>query len=220
VLADAPWFDRSRVRVLHNGVDAAALNRAAEPRRVAEELGLTPGAPVVAMIGEIGPRKDQETFLRALARLDDPAVTALIAGAGPEAETARLRALAVELGLDDRVRWLGFRRDVSSLLALSDLLVLPTREEGFPNTLLEAMALGVPVVATPVDGIPELIDDGVHGLLLPPGDADAFARAIRALLDDPARRRELATAAARRVREAFDADVIMARFEGMLRELD
>lgn len=219
VLADVPWFDRSRVRVLHNGVDAAALNRAAEPRRVAEELGLTPGAPVVSMIGEIGPRKDQETFLRALARLDDPAVTVLIAGAGPDAETARLRALILELGLDGRVRWLGFRRDVSSLLALSDLLVLPTREEGFPNTLLEAMALGVPVVTTPVDGIPELIDDGVHGLLLPPGDADAFARSIRALLDDPARRRGLATAAARRVRAEFDQDVIMTRFEGMLREL-
>jgi glycosyltransferase involved in cell wall biosynthesis len=220
VLADASWFDPTRVRILHNGVDPEALNRAAEPGRVAAELGLAPGAQVVVMVGEVGPRKDQETFLRALARLDDPTLTTLVVGDGPEPEVRRLRGLTAALGLDDRVRWLGFRRDVPSVIALADLLVLPSREEGFPNTLLEAMALGVPVVATPVDGVPELIDDGVHGRLVPPGDPAALADAVRGLLDDPALRRALATAAADRVRREFAQDVVMERFEGMLRELD
>ena len=220
VLDGAPWFDRRRVVVLPNGVDADALNREAAPGRLASELGLSPDTHVVVMAGEIGPRKDQETLLRAAALWRERSrragaaidVVFLIAGAGPPSEERRLRALTRELGLDDgTVRWLGFRRDVPSLLALAELLALPTREEGFPNTVIEAMALGVPVVATPVDGIPEVITDGETGLLVPPGDPEALAAALARLLGDPPLRARLAAAAAGRVRTEFDHERLMDR---------
>lgn len=213
----APWFDRARVRVIPNGVDAAALRAAASAERARAGLDLRPGAPVIAMIGEVGRRKDQATLLEALARLL-PAhdFTVLIAGEGPDRPALERRT--AELGLSGRVRWLGFRADAPDLMAASDLLVLPTREEGFPNTLLEGMALGLPVVSTPVDGIPELVIHGQTGLLVPPGDPAALAAAVAQLLDDPARRRALGEAGRRRAEADFDQDRMMDRLEALVRE--
>ncbi|HPF36174.1 MAG TPA: glycosyltransferase [Candidatus Krumholzibacteria bacterium] len=217
VCGGAPWFDRAKVRVIPNGVEAAALRAAADADRVRPALDLRPGAPVIAMIGEVGWRKDQATLLEALARLaPDRDFTALIAGEGPD--RAALERRTAELGLTDRVRWLGFRTDAADLMAASDLLALPTREEGFPNTLLEAMALGLPVVSTPVDGIPELVLHGETGLLVPPQDPAALAAALAALLDDPSRRRVLGEAGRRRAETEFDQTRIMDRVDALIRE--
>ncbi|MBU1675223.1 glycosyltransferase, partial [bacterium] len=217
VCAGAPWFDRGKVSVIPNGVDPAALRRTADPEGARAGLGLPAGARVVSMVGEVGPRKDQETFLRAIALRRRGGAVFLIAGTGPPAEEARLRALTAALGLDDgTVRWLGFRDDVPSLLAVSDVVVLPSREEGFPNALLEAMALGVPAIGTPVDGIPELIADGVNGLLVPVGDPAALAGAMARLLDDEDLRRGLGAAAAESIRAEFDLTAMMDRVESAL----
>lgn len=213
----APWFDRAKVRVIPNGADAAALRAAADADRARAGLDLPPGTPVIAMIGEVGRRKDQATLLEALARLaPDRDFTVLVAGEGPDRPALERRT--ADLGLIGRVRWLGFRSDVPDLMAASDLLVLPTREEGFPNTLLEGMALGLPVVSTPVDGIPELVVHGETGLLVPPQDAPALAAALAALLDDPARRRALGEAGRRRAETEFDQERIMDRVEALVRE--
>jgi len=217
----APWFDRRKVSVIPNGIDAEDLRRAADPDAARATLDLPAGAHVMSMVGEVGPRKDQETFLRGIARWRRAGARVdavfLIAGDGPPGETKRLRALGAELGLDDgTVRWLGFRDDVPSLLAASDIVVLPSREEGFPNTLLEAMALGVPVIGTPVDGIPELVVDNVSGLLVPVGDEAALAGALARLLDDAELRRTMGAAAANRVRSSFDQAAMMDRVEAVL----
>ena len=220
VCGGAPWFPRDKTRVIHNGADVEALRAAADPGAVRAEFGLPADARVVSMIGEIGPRKDQGTFLRAVSRLRDAGrrgVAYLIAGAGAPGEAERLGLLCRGLDLDgDPVRRLGFRTDVPSLLALSDLVVLPSRQEGFPNTLLEAMALGVPAIGTPVDGIPELITDGVDGLLSPVGDDTALAEALARLLDDETLRRRLGEAAAATVRERFTQSTAMDRLEAVL----
>ncbi len=225
VVGGAPWFDRSRVRVIPNGIDADALTAAANGRRAAEALDLPDDAPVIAMIGEVGARKDQATLLKALAvwrQRADAAGTpcsavVLIAGEGPD--RPRLEALGRELGVDDMVRWLGFRTDTPDLMAAADLLVLPTREEGFPNTLLEGMALGLPVVATPVDGIPELVVDGETGTLVPVGDPEALSLALARLAGDADLRRAMGEAGKRRAREVFSQQRVMDEVEALAREL-
>jgi glycosyltransferase involved in cell wall biosynthesis len=221
VLDGAPWFDREKVELLYNGIDPDALRSRADASLARRTLGIDAHTRVVSMVGEIGWRKDQATFLRAIRRWKEVAtfrdVVFLIAGEGPE--RALLEETARSMGLpEDQVRFLGFRRDVPDLLALSDLVVLPSREEGFPNTLLEAMALGRAVIATPVDGIVELIEDGITGRLVEVGDATSLARVMAQLLENESQRTGLGSAAAARVERDFDQENMMDRFEQILRD--
>ena len=130
-------------------------------------------------VGNLYPVKDHATLLRALARL--PAARVAIAGRGDQEEP--LRRLAAELGLSDRVHLLGLRDDVETVFAAADVFVQPSLSEGLPLAVLEAMANGLPVVATRVGGIPEAVVDGKTGLLVPPGDPAALAAALAAVLD-------------------------------------
>ncbi len=219
VLSRAPWFDRGRLRIIPNGIDVDAYAASARRGRARAELGIAPERPVVACVGEVGRRKGQAVLLEAVARLRaagcSPDALFLIAGEGEGLATLPARARELGLG-EDAVRWLGFRADVPDLLADSDLLVLPSFEEGFPNALLEGMALGLPVVSTRVDGIPELVRHGETGLLVDAGDAPALAQAIGALLSDPERRRALGEAGRARARAEFSQSRAMAALEACL----
>lgn len=219
VCARAPWFDRAKLRVVPNGIDVDTFAATARRGRVRAELGLAPDRLVVSLVGEVGWRKGQAVLLEAVARLraNGAAHDAVFLLAGEGGGRTELEARARALGLaDGTVRFLGFRDDVPDLLADTDLLVLPSFEEGFPNALLEGMALGLPVVSTPVDGIPELVVDGVTGVLTPPGDAPALAAALGALLGDAARRRTMGEAGRARVREAFSQVRVMDDLEASL----
>jgi glycosyltransferase involved in cell wall biosynthesis len=133
-----------------------------------------------------------------------------------------LEAYAAALGLGQRVVFTGFRRDVPALLSAVSVSVLPSLSEGLSNVVLEAMAAGVPVVATSVGGTPEIVDDGVTGLLVPPRDAGALADAISSLLTDPARRQTIGEAGRRRVEERFSLEAMVLAteqlYERLLRE--
>ena len=179
---------RGRIRRVYYGVDPDAL----QPRRtrtaVRAELGLPPDAPVLVCVGRLAPQKDHPTLLAALALLP-PEVVLLVVGGDPFGDGAtRLAARARELGVSDRVRFLGIRHDVPDLLGASDLFVLPSLWEGLGLVFLEAMAVSLPTVATNVSAIPEVVPDGVGGWLVPPGRPDELARAIAAALADPAER--------------------------------
>ena len=204
VCGSAPWFDRSRVRVIYNGCDVDTLAASADRTKLRRELDLSRDTLVVSLVGEVGWRKGQEILLEAASHLrsDHPDAVFVIAGEGDGEE--ELKARSRRLGLDDgMVRFLGFRDDVADVLAGSDILVLPSRQEGFPNTLLEGMALGLPVVASAVDGIPELVVDGETGALVPVDDEKAFTRAVARLLTDVPLRRTWGEAGCRRVRQNF-----------------
>jgi glycosyltransferase involved in cell wall biosynthesis len=218
VCGGAPWFDRGRVRVIPNGVDADALAEQAAAHDVRAELGIAPGAPVVACVGEVGHRKGQEHVLAAAAALRDrfPGAVWLIAGEGDGRVALTGRADHMGLLAGGYVRFLGFRRDVPSILAAADVVVLPSRSEGFPNTLLEAMALGRAVAASRADGIPELVLHEETGLLHPVDDVDTFTAHIAALLADPALRARLGADAARRARTTYDEPTIMTAIEAAL----
>ena len=192
-----------RIRVVHNGVDPANVNA----NGLREELAIPAGAPLVVEVGRLCDVKGQRELIEAVARLDG--AHAVLVGADLEQRGGyerELRRRAEELGVGDRVVFAGTRDDAQRMLAAADVVALPSWTEGLPMVVLEAMALGRPIVATPVGGTPELVDDGETGLLVPPRDPAALADALRRLLADDALRRTLGENARRRVEERFTAD--------------
>lgn len=173
-----------RVAVLHNAAPSLPELRSREELR--RSLGVD--GRVLAFAGRITRAKSLETAIDALGRVDG--VTLLIAGDGEERER-------LERSAGENVRFLGTlaRESVLELFAAADAALLSSSWENFPHTLVEALAAGAPVIATRVGGVPEIVDDGVNGLLVPPDDPDALARAIRSFFDDPELRDRLRAAA-------------------------
>lgn len=216
----APWCrtivavsEEERAAALERGVGRAAqlvvipngiaLDRfAAEPRPV-------PGR--IVMVGRLAPQKRPDLLVRAFARLrhEFPDAHLQIAGDGPTA--AEVRALVTELGLGDVVELLGARTDVPEILSRAACVALPSAYESAPYALLEAMAAGAPVVATAVGGMPETIDDGRTGLLVPPGDVDSLTAALRRLLADPQMAAELGAAARETVARDYGRETMASR---------
>jgi sugar transferase (PEP-CTERM/EpsH1 system associated) len=210
-----------RVRLIFNGVDlegyapdekARAFNR--------EKLGIKADQPLLITVGRLSAVKDQAGMLQALALLKDistqPPVLALV-GDGPEKST--LVALADELGIYDQVRFLGDRRDVPGLLAGADCFVLNSFSEGISKALLEAMAVGLPVVATNVGGNPELVGPKQTGLLVPPGEPKALAQALATVVLDKNLAQRLGRAGRERVEKSFDVRATARAYGKLFAEL-
>jgi glycosyltransferase involved in cell wall biosynthesis len=178
-----------RIVVVHNGVDVPAWLPKADPRLRAELAG-PDDLPVVLTAARLVHEKGIDVLLDAAALVAHARF--VIAGAGPEHDALAARIAA--LGLEGRVVLLGFRDDVKALLAAADIFVLPTRLEAFSISLLEALAAGKPAVASHTGGVPELIDDGVTGLLVPVDDAAAIATSVTRLIADPALRTRIGEA--------------------------
>lgn len=191
-----------RVVVIPNGIDPGRFPRATRTART-----------LVTTVANLRPGKGHEVLLRAIARLAPgrPALRLQVAGDGPL--RARLEADARALGIGDRVSWLGYEDDVPRLLRGSGVFVLPSRMEAFPNSVMEAMATGLPVIATAVGGIPELVTDGRDGVLVPPDDDEALAGALARVLDDPAYADALGDAARASIAARFSYDRTVQAFE-------
>jgi sugar transferase (PEP-CTERM/EpsH1 system associated) len=173
----------SKVTTIHNGVDLGRFSHQDQlESRVT--VGIPASAQVIGTVGRLDPVKDQAGLIRAFARLAStrPQAMLVIAGDGPC--RGELEALVVALGLERRVRLLGSRSDIPVVLGALDVFALPSIAEGISNTLLEAMATGLPVVATRVGGNPELVEDGRTGILVPVRDESALAAALDGYLDD------------------------------------
>lgn len=174
------------VSVVGRGRDPERLGRPSPERRaeVRHRLGIDPAAKVVLSVGRQEEQKDHATLLAALKLMvDRPGLLLLLAGRTGHA-TPTIQRLAAEPRLEGRVRLLGHRDDVPDLLATADLFAFPSIYEGFGGALIEAMALGLPIVATSIPAVEEVVERGANADLVPPSDPDALARAIAALLDD------------------------------------
>lgn len=193
-----------RLGVVHSGIDLQRIDGVADRRaehRAA--LGLGADARLVGHVGHLAGHKGQRDLVEAM-----PAVLARVADAhalvvGEGEERADLEARIARLGLGARVRLAGFRDDVPSLLRAFDVFAFPSRLEGLGTSVLDALASRLPIVATRAGGIPEMIDDGVHGLLVPPGDPGALASALVRVLSDPELAQRLAAAGRARVEREF-----------------
>jgi len=196
----------SRLLTILNGIDVERFAFS----------GPCQGGPIIA-VARLSPEKDIANLVRATAMAVEraPDLRVEVAGGGPCRE--QLVRLAAELGVADRIVFLGEVRDVPAALARARMLVLPSRSEGIPLTVLEAMACGLPVVGTRVGGLPEVVEDGVTGLLVPPADPAALAAAIVQTWSDPDRLDRLGHAGRRRAEECFDVRRMVAQFEALYR---
>lgn len=181
-----------RTIVIPNAVDVSAAPKA-------DGNG---GTPRLVTVGRLKAPKDYVTLTRALAALPSGSFEALIVGDGPD--RPEVETELVRLGLAKAVRLLGERTDVPELLASSDVFVLSSASEGLPLSVEEAMAAGLPVVASAVGGVPELVVDGETGYLVPPGEGERLAEALGLLLGDPALRRRMGRSGRARAEELFD----------------
>jgi glycosyltransferase involved in cell wall biosynthesis len=179
-----------KIAVVENGVDAAFLAARDERRQRPPNQ-----APILVCAGNLIPRKGHKVLLHALARCTGHSWKLQLAGEG--SERAELARLTSELGLTDRIFFLGELRPdaMPAFFANADLFILPSFSEGRSNALLEAMASGLPVVASTIDGVTELVEDDRTGRLFPPGDDEALAAVLCALLQDASARSRLGTAA-------------------------
>ncbi|MFN8589302.1 MAG: glycosyltransferase [Candidatus Eisenbacteria bacterium] len=204
---------RERITVIANGVDLARFPGHDADAAAAAALGLPAGRPLLGAVGCLAPRKDYGTLLRALAILagEGRAFACAIVGDGPDREP--MTALARELGLADRVAFLGERGDVDALLPAFDVFTLSSREEGIPNALLEAMAAARPCVVTRVGGNAEVLDDGRTGWLVPAENPAALAAALAQVLDDPAEARRRGAAAREAMRTERSIEAMVRRHE-------
>lgn len=224
--ARAAWvrrggLDPAKLVVVGNGIEVGAFAGRGAREAMRHELGIGPDAPLVTTVSVLRSGKGVEVLLEALPAVLDahPRARLLVAGDGPLREPLGARAAALGLGgPGDRVIWAGFRRDVPALLAASDLFVLPSLADAYPTALMEAMAAGLPVVATRTGGIPEIVDAPATGRLVPPGDAAALAREISGLLGRPGERQALGRAARERARERFSTQAWVERLEEVYAE--
>jgi len=209
----------TKVRVVANGVDVAAIDAARPGPLVRRELGLPEDVPLIGLVGRLDHwGKGHKELFSAMAQIRERhPVHALIVGGGRR--EAEVRQLAESLGLGGEVHFLGQRRDVPDLLNAMDIFVLPSYSEGVSLALLEAMAAGLPVIATAVGGLPEVVEHDKTGVLIPPRDAEALAAALERLLADPAWARELGDHARDHVREHFSLDHLGREINEIYEEL-
>ena len=189
-----PW----RMSVVPNGVDLSRIDREVSGAAIDTARCLAGWRPWRPTVGVVARRKDQDVLLRALAAVERPVAVALV-GVEPDRELRDLAAAAPRHG----VRCIPFRPDVLAFYRLFDVAVLPSRGEGLSQALLEAMALGLPVIASRAGGNPDLVSHDADGWLVPPRDHAAFAGALTRLLDDPDLRRRLGERARTTARERF-----------------
>lgn len=224
-------YRRDRVRVIPNGIDTARFDGPHAGERVRHDLDIPADAPLVMVLTRLHERKGLEDLLEAAPRIlrRFPAVHFLIVGGriavrdgavvSDDAYRAALEERGRALGVGERLRFAGFRTDIPDILAASTVSVLPSLSEGLSNTVLESMAAGVPVVATAVGGIPEAIEPGVSGLLVPPRDPGALADAISSVLGDPERARVMGRSGRRRIEGHFSLGAMARRTEALYGEL-
>jgi glycosyltransferase involved in cell wall biosynthesis len=194
-----------RIRVIPNGVSLDRFASAREARPIRTLL----------TVANLRKEKAHEVLFDAVARLAPahPELRLRVAGDGPRA--AELRALAASLGIADRVALLGHREDIAALLEEADAFVLPSRSEAFPNSVVEAMAAGLPVVAGAVGGLPELVDSGRTGVLVPVDNPAAMAEALESLITDPPRASAMGDAARETIAHRYSFDRMVRAFEDL-----
>ena len=213
-------FPASKLQVIANGIDTAPYRCSLPEASAAPDSIFGPGKIVLGVLSRLSEEKGIDVLVRALPRLvaEHPTLECVIAGEGPQ--RAQLDRLAAELGIAAHLRMPGFVADTAGFLAGCTLIAHPSRIDGMPLAILEAMAAGKPIVASAVGGIPALLQQGAAGVLVPSGDPAALAEGVLRLLRAPALRESCAREAARFAAVHFDADGMARQYLQAYRELN
>jgi glycosyltransferase involved in cell wall biosynthesis len=212
------------IRVIHNGTDLSSFRPNPNRDQTRASLGLAPGDIAVAIVGRLTPWKGHRELLRAFAAAarQHSGLRLLVVGEvafWEDSYETELKQVAAEVGIADRVQWLGFRDDVPELLAASDIFALPSVDEPFGRAIVEAMASEKPVVATRSGGVPEIVVEDETGLLVPPGDDRELAVALGRLAESEGLRRRMGKAGRERAMRLFDVDRTAARVQELYEEI-
>jgi len=203
----------SKVVTIPNGIDLAPFDNPVDPLNVRQRLGLDGSKPLVMQVGRLSEQKDPLTFVEGAAHVVQalPQTQFVLIGEGPleAAVAARIRAL----GLEAQVRLAGWQAEAHRLMAAADIVSLTSRWEGMPFVLLEAMACSKPVVATAVNGCPEIVEAGLTGFLAPPNDPQIWANRVVDLLRDPKKASQMGQAGRRRVEERFTVQRMLSEID-------
>ncbi len=201
----SPWpAAQRRCVVVHNGLDLDVFVPSQDPESVRRSIGIPSGVRAIGTVGRLVPFKGHEYLLEAFTRIryDYPGIHLLVVGDGPR--RAALEQQAQALAIAEVVHFTGHREDVPDILSILDVFILPSIAEDFGRVLIEAMAMERPVVASNGGGVPEIIQHGVCGLLVPPADPSGMADAVRTLLADPVRCSSMGRAGRQRVEKEFN----------------
>ncbi len=207
-------IDAKRIAVIPNSVGNGAQRDRSEIRQA---LGLAKEGAIIGYAGRLSPEKGVNFLLQAAQILKNSrrAFSVVIAGEGSERDA--LQRMAEEKDLEETIIFTGFQEDVEPWLKASDIFVLPSLTEGTPMALLEAMSLGLPVIASAVGGVPDIIENGVNGILVRPADCAGLAEALAELLDNPWRARKIGEAAAKSIKERYNIDAWRREIEAQYR---
>jgi glycosyltransferase involved in cell wall biosynthesis len=216
-VVEAAGLTGSRLRLVYEGVP----DRTPQPggREELASLGVPPGVPVVGNVAALTSHKDHATLVGAMAKLRTRLPEARLVVAGEGELRPALEALARELGLADRIVFTGFRRDLDRILPALSVFCLSSHLEGLGTSVLDAMCFGLPVVATAAGGIPEAVEDGVTGRVVPPREPAALSAALADVLVDEERRRALGRAGRQRFLQRFTADRMVEETLHVLEEV-
>lgn len=215
-------FPKGKVALIYNGLDAERFSPAADPRPFRRALGLPDEGFIVGVASGFRPVKGVDVVIRGFARMSSAVPGALLVLAGDGPDRPLLESLVHELGVSDSVRFVGVRPDMESVYPAFDLFALCSHSEGFSNAILEAMGMGLPVVATRVGGNIEMVEDGVSGYLVSPGDDRSLGERLLSLAENPSLRQSMGEAGRRWVLETNAREVVFQRFrelyEGVLHD--
>lgn len=208
--------------IVYNGIDTNSFRVDHDQKNhFRKELGLTEATKVVSLIGSITPRKGLNTYIEMASKLAPKfdEIAFIIAGNGETKLTSELKNKVNQLGLNDKFHFLGWRNDIDKILIDTDLLIVSAEQEPFGRTVVEAMALGVPVVSTCCGGPEEIIVDGATGFLAPINDAEQLAKSASKVLSDPALASSFSEKGLTRVQEMFSEDVYVKSIESIITKL-
>src|ERR1700678_1992401 len=205
-----------RIEVIPNGIDLSSFRDELQTDELRASLGIPAGLPVIGAVGRLDMQKAHERLIEAAKEITDAGQDAVYIIAGEGVERPRLESLVRDLGLSGKVLLPGYQSDIRRYLAMMDVFVLPSRREGTPMALLEAMAMSKPVVATAVGGVPDVLNDGIDGIMLPENGV-GLSDALSKLLRDPAFALQIARAGRRRVENEFSSVRMARRYEELYR---
>jgi glycosyltransferase involved in cell wall biosynthesis len=213
------WLAPAKIKLIYNGFPPVAGEKTEDREILLRELSLAEAQPLMIHVGLLKERKGHDTLFHALQDMtaEFPRLALLVVGEGEL--RAPLEDLAKRLRLEKAVHFLGYRQDAWRFIEAADVLVLPTRNEGFPWVVAEAMSLAKPIVASKVGGLPELVEEGRTGLLVPPDDPAALKTALVDLARHPERARRLGRAGRDRIRDHFGLEKMIDQLEAFFAEV-